>query len=71
MNNICILRQSKIVMFKLNIIGYFFSLFMPMDDMLKKGGGEYMQMQKKSKAKRIKILLNMIASMFLEDVGVI
>ena len=52
---------------KLNIIGYFFSLsYMPMHDMLKKKN-----MQRKSKAKRIKMLLNMVASMFLGDVGII
>ena len=37
-----------------------------MHDMLKKKN-----MQRKVKAKRIKILLNMIASVFLGDVGVI
>ena len=37
-----------------------------MHDMLKKKN-----MQRKSKAKRIKILLNMVASVFLGDVGVI
>ena len=52
---------------KLNIIGYFFSLsYMPVHDMLKKKN-----MQRKSKAKRIKMLLNMVASVFLGDVGVI
>ena len=58
------------MMFKLNIIGYLFSLFyMPMYDMLKKKN-----MQRKSKAKKkkkIKMLLNMVASVFLGDVGVI
>ena len=45
----------------------FFSLsYMPMHAMLKKK-----TMQRKTKAKRIKMLLNMIASVFLEDVGVI
>ena len=39
---------------------------MPMHDMLKKKN-----MQRKIKAKRIKMLLNMVASMFLGDVGVI
>ena len=39
---------------------------MPMHDMLKK---KYMP--KKKKAKRIKMLLNMVVSMFLGDVGVI
>ena len=39
--------------------------FMPMHDMLKKKN-----MQRKSKAKRIKMLLNMVASVFLRDVGV-
>ena len=38
---------------------------MPMHAMLKKN------MQRKTKAKRIKMLLNMIASVFLGDVGVI
>ena len=37
-----------------------------MHNMLKKKN-----MQRKSKAKRIKILLNMVASVFLGDVGVI
>ena len=37
-----------------------------MHDMLKKKN-----MQRKSKAKRIKILLNMVASVFLGDVGVV
>ena len=59
------------MMFKLNIIGYLFSLFyMPMYDMLKKKN-----LQRKSKAKKkkkkIKMLLNMVASVFLGDVGVI
>ena len=40
---------------------------MPMHDMLKKKKN----MQRKSKAKRIKMLLNMVASVFLGDVGVI
>ena len=40
---------------------------MPMHDMLKK----IKNMQRKLKAKRIKMLLNMVASMFLGDVGVI
>ena len=39
---------------------------MSMHDMLKKKN-----MQRKIKAKRIKILLNMVASVFLGDVGVI
>ena len=39
---------------------------MPMHDMLKKKN-----MQRKPKAKRIKMLLNMVASVFLGDVGVI
>ena len=39
---------------------------MPMHDMLKKKN-----MQRKIKAKRIKMLLNMVASMFLGDVRVI
>ena len=39
---------------------------MPMHDMLKKKN-----MQRKSKAKRIKMLLNIVAKVFLEDVGVI
>ena len=38
-----------------------------MRDILKKKKN----MQRKSKAKRIKMLLNMVASMFLGDVGVI
>ena len=60
------LQHSKIVMFKFNIIGYFLSLsYMPMHDMLKRKN-----IQRKSKVKRIKILLNMVASVFLGDVGV-
>ena len=39
---------------------------MPMNDILKKKN-----MQRKIKAKKIKMLLNMVASMFLGDVGVI
>ena len=39
---------------------------MPMHDMLKKKN-----MQRKIKAKRIKMLLNMVASVFLGDVRVI
>ena len=39
---------------------------MPMHDMLKKKN-----LQSKIKAKRMKILLNMVASVFLGDVGVI
>ena len=39
---------------------------MPMYDMLKKKN-----MQRKSKVKRIKMLLNMVANVFLGDVGVI
>ena len=38
-----------------------------MHDMLKKKKN----MQRKSKAKRIKMLLNIVAKVFLEDVGVI
>ena len=40
---------------------------MPMHDMLKK----IKNMQRKLKAKRIKMFLNMVASVFLRDVGVI
>ena len=40
---------------------------MPMHDILKRKKN----MQRKLKAKRIKIILNMVASVFLEDVGVI
>ena len=55
------------MMFKLNIIGYFFFLsYMPMHDMFKKE-----KYAKKTKAKRIKMLLNMVASVFLGDVRVI
>ena len=39
---------------------------MTMHDMLKKKN-----MQRKKKAKRIKMLLNMVASVFLGDVGII
>ena len=41
---------------------------MPIHDMLKK---KKKKKAKNIKAKRIKILLNMVASMFLRDVGVI
>ena len=45
---------------KLNLNGYFFSIFyMPMDDMLKKKN-----MQRKLKTKKIKMLLYMIASVY-------
>ena len=58
---------AKLWCFWLNIIGYFFSLsYMPMHGMLKE-----IYMQRKTKAKRIKILLNMVASVFLKDLGVI
>ena len=40
---------------------------MPMHDMLKK----IKNMQRKLKAKRIKMLLNMVASVFLGNVGII
>ena len=44
----------------LNIIGYLFSIsYMPMHDLLKKKN-----MQRKTKSKKIKMLLNMIASMY-------
>ena len=67
MYNICVLRHNKIVMFLAYINGYFFSLScMPMHAMLKKKN-----MQIKTKAKRIKMLLNMVASVFLWDVRVI
>ena len=39
---------------------------MPMNDMFKKKN-----MQRKTKTKRIEVLLNMVASVFLGDVGVI
>ena len=52
----------------LNIIGYFFSLsYMPMHDMLKKKKNT--QRNQKQKIK-IKMLLNMVASVFLGDVRV-
>ena len=60
---------AKLWCLKLNIIEYFFSLslsYMPMHDMLKKK-----KYAKNIKAKRIKMLLNMVASVFLRDVGVI
>ena len=53
----------------LNLHNWVFSSslsYIPMHDMLKKKN-----MQRKSKAKRIKMLLNMVASMFLGDVRVI
>ena len=53
----------------LNIIGYFFSLsYMPMHDMFK--NKKYAKTKKKKNAKGIKMLLNMVVSMFLGDVGV-
>ena len=56
--NICVLRHSKIEMS--NIIGYFFSLSnKPMYDILKRR-----ICKEKSKAKRSKMLLNMIASVY-------
>ena len=68
MYNICMLWHSKIVMFKLNIIGYFFSLsYMHMHDMPEKKK----KYTKNIIAKRIKMLLNMVASVFLGNVGVI
>ena len=67
MNNIYMLRHSKIVMFKLNIIRYFFSLLYVHACMLKKKK----KYAKKIKEKRIKMLLNMVANVFLGDVGVI
>ena len=58
---------AKLWCFWLNIFGYFFSLsYMPMNDMFKKKN-----MQRKTKTKRIEVLLNMVASVFLGDVGVI
>ena len=63
MYDIYILRHSKIGMSK--IIGYFFSLsYMPMHDMLKKKN-----MQRKWKAKRSKMRLNMIASVYSRRCG--
>ena len=57
---------AKLQCQKLNIIGYFFSLLYAQ--------AWYTQKKKKckekSKAKRIKMLLNMVASVFLGDVGV-
>ena len=48
MNNICMLRHSKIVIFKFNIIGYCFSLtYMLMHDMFKRKN-----MQRKIKSKK-------------------
>ena len=44
----------------LNIIGHLFSIsYMPMHDLLKKKN-----MQRKTKSKKIKMLLNMIASVY-------
>ena len=58
---------AKVQCQKLNLNGYFFSIsYMSMHVLLKKKN-----MQRKSKAKRIKILLNMVASVFLGDVGVV
>ena len=60
-----VFRHSKIGMS--NIIGYFFSPSnKPMYDILKRK-----ICKEKSKAKRSKMLLNMIASVYLGDVGVI
>ena len=57
MNNIYLLRHNKIVMFKLNIIGYFFFSYMPMHDMLK---GK--RICKENKSKKNQNALYMIAS---------
>ena len=55
-------------MLKLNIIGYFLlSLIFPCMICSK----EKKKSKETSKAKRIKMLLNMVASVFLGDVGVI
>ena len=62
-NDIHVLRHSKIGMS--NIIGYFFSLSnKPMYDILKRK-----ICKEKSKAKRSKILLNMIASVYFRRCG--
>ena len=57
---------AKLWCFGLHIWVFSFLSYMPMHAMLKKKN-----MQRKSKAKRIKMLLNMVASVFLGDVGVI
>ena len=62
-NDICVLRHSKIGMS--NIIGYFFSVSnKPMYDILKRK-----ICKEKSKAERSKMLLNMIASMYFRRYG--
>ena len=67
MINICMLWHNKIVMFfGLHNWVFLLSLYMPMHDMFKKKN-----MQRKIKAIRIETLLNLVASVFLEDVGVI
>ena len=63
MYDICVLRHSKIEMS--NIIGYFFSLSnKPMYDILKRK-----ICKEKSKAKRSKMLLNMIVSVYSRRYG--
>ena len=57
---------AKVQCQMLNIIGYFFSLsYMPIHDMLIKKKN----MQRKIKSKKIKMLLNMIASMYSRRCG--
>ena len=58
---------AKVQCQKLNLNGYFFSIsYMPMYVLLKK---KNMQKKKKSKAKRSKLLLNMIASVYSRRCG--
>ena len=64
MTSVCF-SIAKLKYQKLNIIGYFFSIsYMPMHDLLKKK-----ICKEKSKAKRSKMLLNMIASMYSRKCG--
>ena len=56
---------AKLKCQKLNIIRYFFSIsYVPMHDLLKKKN-----MKRKIKGKKIKILLNMIASVYSRRCG--
>ena len=68
MNNICMLWHSKIVMFWLNIIEYFFFLsYMPMHDMLKRK--KYVK--KNQKQNDQKCFWIWLQACILRDVGVI
>ena len=67
MYNICVFWHSKIMMFKLNIIGYFLlSLICPCMICLKEK-----KICKENQSKKNKNALNMVASVFLGDIRVI